>query len=266
MNTDIFHFDDGKKSFEDFAKENGATHWDETLLMDALGYESADSFRKAMNRAKTACLALNIACEEHFLRQDDGKHFLTRFGCYLLAMNGDPKKPQVAKAQAYFATLAETFQSHLEHAEAIDRILIRDEVTDGQKTLTSTAKAHGVKNYAFFQNAGYLGMYNMTLKKLKAYKGVPAKANLIDHMGKTELAAHLFRITQTSEKIQNESIRGQENLEKTARQVGKKVRSTMEELSGNSPEDLAAAEDIRKVKKTLKTTSKHLEQKTDKNE
>lgn len=255
----VFHFDEGRQGFEDLGKENGATHWDEAVLMEALGYQSGQGFAKAMNRAKQACLSLGIACEDHFVRQPDGRYIFTRFGCYLIAMNGDPRKPEVAAAQMYFATIAETFQSCLEHAEAIDRVLIRDEVTDGQKAMASTAKSHGVQNYAYFQTQGYMGMYNMSLEKLKQYKGVGVKEKLIDRMGKAELAAHLFRITQTTEKIANEDVRGQTNLERTARVVGQKVRHTMQELSGTAPEDLPPAESIGQVRKKLKGTRKQLE-------
>jgi DNA-damage-inducible protein D len=254
----LFHFEDGRESFEDVGKSNGTTLWHEMVVMDALGYESKAAFRKALNRGKQACLSLNIACEEHFLLQADGDHALTRFGCYLVAMNGDPRKPEVAAAQAYFAAIADTFQSHLEHAEGIDRILIREEVTDGQKSLASTAKAHGVENYAFFQNRGYVGMYNMSLDRLCGYKGVPRGDKLIDRMGKTEMAAHLFRITQTDEKIRREAINGQGRLEQAAFEVGRKVRRTMEELSGTAPEDLPLAEPISSVRKKIKGTSKAL--------
>lgn len=258
----VFHFDEGRPGFEDLGKANGTTHWDESIVMQVLGYESGQSFSKALMRAKQACLSLGIQCEEHFVRQENGQHAITRFGCYLVAMNGDPRKPEVAAAQAYFAAIAETFQDRLEHAEAIDRVLIRDEVTDGQKAMASTAKSHGVENYAFFLNKGYMGMYNMSLERLRDYKGLGAKDKLIDRMGKTELAAHLFRITQTTEKIANENIRGQTKLEQTAYNVGQKVRNTMEELSGKSPEDIPLAEDIGQVRKKLKGTRRQLENRT----
>lgn len=255
----LFHFEDGRQSFEDLGKPNGTTRWAEDDVREALGYEHGESFAKAITRAKQACLSLGIQCEDHFVREPSGKHLLTRFGCYLVAMNGDSKKPQVAAAQVYFAALAETFQTHIDHANSIDRILIREEVTDGQKSLASTAKAHGVNNYAFFQNKGYMGMYNMSLDRLCRLKGAKEGEVLIDRMDKTELAAHLFRITQTDAKIKNDNVRGQVALEKTAHDVGKAIRNTMIELSGQAPEDLPIAPHIREVKRHLKGTSKALE-------
>ena len=254
----VFHFDKGRPGFEDMGKPNGATRWLESDVRSALGYQSDATFSKAIHRAKQTCLSMGIACEDHFHRQADGTHLLTRFGCYLVAMNGDTKKPQVAAAQAYFAAIAETFQDRLEHSQAIERVMIRDEVTDEQKSLASTAKRHGVQRYSFFLNQGYLGMHNMSLDRLSRYKGIDDKESLIDRMDKTELAAHLFRITQTELKIKNESIRGQTRLEKAARDVGLKVRHTVIELSGTAPEDLAIAPHIGEVKKKIKGTNKKL--------
>lgn len=254
----LFHFDENRASFEDIGQGNGATHWREGDLMHALGYQTKHSFRKALTRAMQACLALNIGCEEHFLRQPDGDYLLTRFGCYLVAMNGDPKKPEVAQAQAWFATIAQTFQSHLEHADGIDRVLIREEVTEGNKSLVSTAKSHGLRNYAFFQNKGYMGMYNMALSALETFKGIKTGERILDRMGKQELAANLFRITQTDAKIKNERLHGQYKLEDAAYSVGKKVRETMIQISGTEPEHLPLADHIKDMKKRLKATQKKL--------
>ena len=261
MNTpnSLFHFDEGRPSFEDLGKPNGVTHWTEDALMTALEYETTQSFRKAVMRAKQSCLSAGLQCENHFVLQADGSHLFTRFGCYLVAMNGSPSKPQVAAAQAYFAALAATFHSHLEHADGIDRMLIRDEVTQGHKSLSSTAKQHGVENYQFFLNSGYMGMYNMGLRDLCKLKGVSDGKHLIDRMGKTELAANLFRITQTDEKIKNQNIQGQRALQDAANSVGKTVRKTMIETSGTRPEHLPLSEDINQVRKKIKGASKALE-------
>ena len=255
--TSLFHFNEDQPSFEDLGQTNGATHWRECDVMDSLDYQTKSAFRKALMRAKQACLSIGLNCEEHIVLQQDGEHLLTRFGCYLVAMNGDPSKPQVAAAQAYFATLAATFKTQLEHSDGIDRMLIREEVTDGQKSLSSTAKSHGVMNYAFFQNKGYMGMYNMSLDRLCNYKGVEKK-HLLDRMSKAELAAHLFRITQTDERIKRDNIRGQYRLEQAAQEVGATVRKTMMDLSGTAPEDIPVADHLREVKKAIKGASKAL--------
>jgi DNA-damage-inducible protein D len=259
MSTELtlFHFDDDRPNWEDSGQQNGDKKWSESMLRDALGYQTPHAFRNVITRAMQACLSLKIQCEDNFVL-GDGEYQLTRFACYLVAMNGDPKKTQVASAQIYFATVAETFQSYLEHAEGIDRLLIRDEIVDGEKSLSSTAKRHGVEVYAFFQNAGYRGMYNMDLKRLKAIKGIGDKESLLDRMGKDESAAHLFRITQTDAKITNERIRGQKPLENAAFTVGQMVRGSMEQISGTLPEHLPAAEPINQVRKKLKGTSKAL--------
>lgn len=255
--TDIFHFEDNRPSFEDLGIPNGVTHWAEDVLMTALGYESLESFNKAVLRAKQTCLTLGMHTEDHFVRRDGGWIY-TRFACYLIAMNGDPRKPATASAQAYFAAIAETFQQKLD-PNAIDRVLIREEIVDGQKSLASTAKSHGVSNYGFFQNAGYMGMYNMSLGRLCELKGVKDGTKLVDRMGKEEMAAHLFRITQTDAKIKKDDIRGQRALEDTAKHVGKQVRGMMVQNTGTAPEQLPLEEDINSVKKGIKGTGKKLQ-------
>jgi len=256
----LFHFAEEQHNFENLAVKNGQNLWAEDVVMHALGYESADSFRKVIMKAMQACLSLEIATEDNFIRTEAGSYRLTRFACYLIAMNGDIKKPAVAAAQVYFALLAQTFHDAVQHAAAIDRILIRDEVTAGEKSLASTAKQHGVQNYAFFQNAGYRGMYNMNLSLLKERKGVKSGEVLIDRMGREELAAHLFRITQTDAKISADGVEGQQLLEATAEKVGRQVRKTMIEISGRRPEALPLEAPIKDVKKTIKSTSKRFKQ------
>lgn len=254
----VFHYDDnGTPTFEELGKANGSRYWLEEDLQKSLGYVGDGSFRKAVMRAMQACLSLGFGCEDNFILKD-GKYRLTRFACYLVAMNGDSKKPEVAAAQLYFAALAETFQNHVDHAEGIDRLLVRDEVKDGMKSLQGTAKSHGVQNYAFFMNAGYRGMYNMDLTRLASAKGLRAdeRGKLLDRMNKEELAANLFRITQTDAKIKLDDIRGQRGLETAAFDVGQKVRKTMMDISGVAPENLPLAEPIQEVKKKLKLTNR----------
>lgn len=250
--------------FEQESRENGITTWSARKFAEYLGYKDYKTFfSSAINRAQQVCLSLEINVSEHFrqetLLDQDGKERtdirLSRFACYLAAMNGDPKKTEVAKAQAYFATFAEACRRYIHGTEHIERILIRDELSDHEKTLSSTAKQSGVTEYQFFQNAGYRGLYNMNFAQIKKLKQIPDKRSPLDFMGRDELAANLFRITQTDAKIKKEALYGQKTLEKAAEEVGRTVRKTMQKISGQRPEDLPTQEDIRTVKTGLKATS-----------
>ena len=267
MNLDVFHFDEGRENFETFGRANGATFWYASDLMRMLGYQTLASFRNAINRAMTACASLNIPVSENFRdekRNVDGKvqidWKLSRFACYLTAMNGDTKKPMVAKAQAYFATMAEGIRRYIQSVEDVERVAIRDDISEREKSLSGVAKSAGVTMYGYFQNAGYRGMYNCNINDLRRIKGVPASRSPLDFMGKQELAANLFRITETEAKIANEGIRGQQRCESAATEVGRAVRRTMINTSGTRPETLAPADDLRDVQKGLKEAHREFKQ------
>ncbi len=259
---DMFHFDKKHVNFNDIARQNGFTYWYARDYMYMLGYESYISFKKAINKSITTCMTLDIDVTDNFeqcQREINGKneqdYKLSRFACYLVAMNADNRKIEVANAQAFFAATAETIRRYVDDAEDVERVLIREEVSEHEKSLSGIAKNAGVCQYALFQNAGYRGMYNMNLSKLKEYKGMKnTKRTLLDFMGKEELAANLFRITQTELKMKKDSIKGQNNAESTAEMVGKKVRKTMMEISGVEPEEMELSEDIKKIRTSLKQT------------
>lgn len=252
-------------SFENESLENGFTHWFASKLMRFLGYESWSSFQKAINKAMITCNTLNIPIIENFTQAEtiaDGKHLhdfkLSRFACYLIVMNANSKKEPVAQAQVYFANLAGAVQNYLQEAEKVERINVRSEVSERERSLSGVAHKAGTENYSFFQNAGYRGMYNKNISQLKNLRKVPAGRSLLDFMGKDELAANLFRITQTELKIKQDDIKGQSRLEAAAETVGQKVRKTMLDISGIAPENLSSEEDILKVKKELKNKSKQI--------
>jgi len=253
--------------FEQAAHTNGDTCWHAREYAEFLGYADYNGFRKGpIDRAIAASLRARIPVGENF--RDDaatidgrGDMKLSRFACFLIAMNADSKKPQVARVQAYLAGLADTLQDYLSAPEQLDRIIIRGEISDGEKSLASTVKQAGITTgygYAFFQNAGYRGMYNVNLNRLREIKGVPPKRSPLDFMHSTELAANLFRITQTDAKIQNEQVTGQKRLEQTATEVGRTVRNTMIKLSSTRPEDLPAAGDINDARSSLKQTHRSM--------
>ena len=260
---DAFHFDENRPSFNNLAKQNGFTYWYAQDLMRLLGYQTWASFNKAIQKAISACTSLGIEILDNFSqekREIEGKQVadyrLSRFACYLIAMNGDTKKKEVAQAQAYFASIAEAFRKYVEASEDVERVLIRDEVSEHEKTLSGVAKNAGVHQYRYFQNAGYRGMYNMNINALKELKSIPKGRTPLDFMGKQELAANLFRVTQTEAKIKNEEIQGQRAAEQAAFNVGRKVRSVMQEISGSTPESLETSEDIKKIKSAIKSSQK----------
>ncbi len=248
-------------NFEDFGQDNGVRYWYARDLANFLDYADYSTFRRAMNKATAACLELGIPIQENFVeceRDVDGQNVrdlrLTRFACYLAAMNADVRKRRVAEAQAYFAGLAVAFQEYAQQVDGVERVVVRGELSDREKSLGGVAKASGVEQYGFFQNAGYRGMYNMNLNKLREIRSIPQNRSPLDFMGKRELAGNLFRITETEAEIKSKGVRGQSELEQAAESVGKRVRDVMKKSDGVAPEDIEPARDIREVRKTLKTT------------
>ena len=254
----------GSLSFEDFKIENGLPYWWASDLMTMLGYKDMKAFQKVLDRATKAFVSLNIPHYENIIaeqREKDGHTIqdfkLTRFACYMSVMNGDPKKVEVAQAQVYFAQQTRKFELYIQNNDEIDRLLIREELTEGNKSLSSTVKQAGLLDFAKFHNAGYLGMYNMPSWQLEKKRGIK-KGKLMDYMGRTELAANLFRVTQTEERIKNKGITGQSNLEQTHYQVGKEVRGIVEKNVGKSPENLIQEKQLSDIKKELKQGHKKM--------
>ena len=259
-----FRIDDsGKNEFEQIAKDNGEHYWYARDIMPLLGYDTFSSFESAINKAIRACTSLGIPLHDvinpidrRIEGIDQRDYKLSRFGCYLVAVNGDVAKPEVAAAQAYFVTLADAFRQQFQHAESVERVLIRSDISERENSLKGVANRAGVENFAFFQSAGYRGLYNMDIWRLREIKGVPANRTPLDFMGKQEMAANLFRLTETEAKIKNESVKGQHRLEATAEEVGRTVRSTMMKISSTRPELLPAAPDIKQVQSGIKKTRK----------
>lgn len=254
--SNLAHF---VSKFEEMAAENGTLAWHESDLMVALGYTNRAGFRKVMRRAMQACLTLNVEPSHDFIPVGDGYKF-TRFACYLIAMNADAKKPEVAMVQVYLSSFASSIYDYREQAEIVDRVMMREEIKDGIKSLAATAHQRGVKHYGKFMDAGYRGMYNMRLAEIESLKGVGPREHLIDRMGRTELAANLLRVTLTDDKINVDDVQGQAALEKTAHDVGQIVRETVIKAVGRRPEDMPLAEHINDAKKALKSAGKKLKQ------
>lgn len=256
-------------TFEDLSNENGFTFWWASDLCNIMNYANMQSFEKVIERGRRAIEGAGIDSYSNIIlenKEENGKIIrdfkLSRFACYIIIMNASATKPEVAKAQAYFAFKTRELELIHQDKEQIDRIVIRDELAEGQKQLSSTVKNAGVRDYARFQQAGFKGLYNMFNSDLAKRRKIDKK-KIYDTMGRTELAANLFRITQTEEKIKNQNIKGQDNLESAHYNVGKEVRKIIQQNTGVSPENLKQEKTIPELKKEIKKTSKELS-KTDK--
>ena len=246
-----------EKSFESIKHidENGVEFWYARELMMTLEYSKWGNFKNVIKKAKEACRGSEIVEEEHFadvgrvlkvgnnadMEIEDIK--LTRYACYLVAQNGDSRKKAIALAQTYFAVQTRkqeiTRQEYEQLSEDEKRLYTRKNVKDKNKYLFNTAKSAGVKNYGKFNNYGYKGLYNgETAKDIAIRKGISDKEDILDYMSSTELAANLFRITQTDEVLKNKNINNEEDACKTHHNVGKAVRQTIKRIGGTMPEDL----------------------------
>lgn len=257
------------KGFEDIKKidENGIEFWTGRELFPLLGYSTWQAFDEVITRAQRAALNSAQIVENHFSQLTkmvevgsntvrkikDWK--LDRYACYLIAQNGDSKILEIARAQTYFAVQTRKQEVFKQSSEISKRILIREEVSIQNKKLFSTAKQAGVSNFGLFNDAGYKGLYGMTLKSIEAKKGLK-KGELLNHSGSSELAANLFRITQTDEKLKKEKIQNQALAEQTHNIVGKKVRQTIKDIGGTMPEHLPSEKNIKQVRKEKKFLEK----------
>lgn len=253
------------QSFENLAQENGVRFWDARDFMIALGYETWPSFQNVINKAISSCAQLGIDIGDVFVPKTivDGNSSistfkLTRFACLLVTMHADSRKVEVSQAKVALAAVADALIARSISADGLARLEIRDELKIGETIMSGSAKKAGLQNtqYGIFKDAGIRGMYNMSLSQLVAHKGAPKDKTLYDYMGKTELAANLFRVTQTAERINNQQVSGLSNLVRTAKDVGAEVRGVMLNSSGVAPENLQIDEDIADVKKRIKTTQR----------
>jgi len=262
-------FDETGEYFESLSLENGTRYWSARDVMAVLGYDSWSTFKNVINKAIGVCTTGGIPVIEHFIQVrrkiesrevDDFR--MTRLACCLVAMNGDPKNPAIARAQIYFADLDRVLQEVVVIDPAnMDRLIIRGEISAREVTLSKAASEAGVESHPRFQNAGYRGMYNMSLADLKKLKGSPdLNRPLFDFMGRDELAANLFRLSLTEGRIKRGGVYGQAALDHVSHDVGAGVRRMVIQETGVAPETLPLAQDIRVVKKALKSTGKSFSQ------
>jgi DNA-damage-inducible protein D len=254
-----------------YVNEHDSEYWSARELAKALGYIAWRNFETVIEKAIESCKNSWQKPKDHFADVDkpiiSGKGWtqmiqdchLSRYACYLIAQNGDPRKLEIAQAQTYFAI--QTYKQEVSDnlIEDKKRTDFRSDLTEHNKNLASTAKGAGVWNYGEFTDYGYMWLYGgMRSRDIHARKKLKPTEKILDHMGSEELAANLFRATQAEAKIKREWIKGQTQASKAHYDVGKKIRSTIAEIGGTMPEDLEIPENISKVKSRIKKEEKKL--------
>lgn len=239
--------------------EEGNEFWLARQLAEVLGYSQYRHFTPVVERAREACLRSGHVIEDHIediltmvaigsgAQRQVPDIRLSRYACYLIVQNGDPSKPVIANGQTYFAI--QTRRQELADDERFaqldedeKRLAIRNELAQHNKHLAAAARDAGVASgldYALFQDHGYRGLYGgLSARDIHARKQLKKNQKILDHMGSTELAANLFRATQTEDKLRREDVQGKQHANQIHHEVGRKVRQTIEDLGGTMPESL----------------------------
>lgn len=267
--------------FERIRRTNaaGAEYWSSRDFAAVLSYSDYRNFEQVIGKARLACFNSGHRIEDHFVEVTEmvtigsGAQrpiktvLLSRYACYLIVQNADPLKEIVALGQTYFAVQTRRQELSDRATEEERRLLLRDEMKMHNVRLAGTAKESGVidpRDYAIFQDHGYRGLYGgLGAKDIHRRKSLKKSQQILDHMGSTELAANLFRATQTEEKLRRDKVRGKDHAGRTHFEVGAKVRKTIHELGGTMPENLPSAESIKKLEVKRRKQSKALRQAAD---
>ena len=241
-------------------REDGSEFWSARELAIALEYVQWRNFTKVIERAMIACENSGHSVSNDFAEvskiveagattKPKKDYELTRYACYLIVQNGDPRKEVIALGQTYFAI--QTYRQELtDHYNQLDedkrRLVVRGDIKQWNQLLVETAHDAGVitnEEFAIFQNAGYMGLYGgLDVDDIHARKKLAASQKILDYMGSTELIANLFRISQTEEKLRKDNIKGADVATSVHYNVGREVRNAIEKIGGTMPEDLPTPE------------------------
>ena len=276
MSNDVMRSNGGRVSpFEQIRRVNasGAEFWSSREFAQVLGYSDYRNFEQVIQKARLACFNSGQKVEDHFVdvtemvdigsgaRRAIRTVFLSRYACYLIVQNADPAKDIVALGQTYFAVQTRRQEMAELSGEDERRLLLRSEMKLHNVKLAGVAKSAGVVtslDYAIFQNHGYQGLYGgLSAQDISDRKRLGKGQDILDHMGSTELAANLFRATQTEEKLRRDRISGKDAACRTHKEVGAKVRQTIRDLGGTMPENLPAAESIKKIESRKRKALRH---------
>ena len=244
-----------------YTEPDGTEFWYARELAKVLGYAKWENFQKVIDKAMLACQNSGFSIDDHFpdirkmveigsgSKRKIKDYRLSRYACYLIVQNGDPRKEVIALGQTYFAIQTrrqEIIDVFNELDEDNKRLVIRGDIKQWNQMLAEAAHKAGIitnEEFAVFQNAGYMGLYGgMTVEDIHTKKGLDVQQKILDFMGSTELIANLFRISQTEEKLKKDRIAGAENATSTHYAVGREVREAIKRVGGTLPEDLPTPE------------------------
>jgi DNA-damage-inducible protein D len=236
-------------------------YWSARSLSKVLEYSDYRNFKKVIKISQLSCENSGESILNHFVEVNDMVEIgsntlrevkdihLSRYACYLIMQNADPNKEVVALGQTYFAIQTRRQEVQDQLVEDRKRVFLRDEVTSQNKHLAHSAARAGVSNYGMFTNYGYMGLYGgLKSQDIAKKKKIKKSQSILDHMGSEELAANLFRATQTDAKLKRDHIQGEAKANDAHFKVGKKVRKTIKDLGGTMPEKLSIADGISRAK------------------
>ncbi len=248
---------------------NGKEYWSSRELSGILEYSDYRKFLGVIEKAKVACENSGEVIHNHFVHTDEMVQigsgaeravdtvYLSRYACYLIVQNSDPTKVVVAKGQTYFAIQTRRQENAENLVEDNKRVFLREEMKKHNTSLMKTASVAGVESFAIFQNSGYKGLYGgLTMQDIHNKKKLNKTQKILDHMNSEELAANLFRATQTEAKIKRDNIKGQSNANLAHFNVGQKVRNTITSLGGTMPEELPTPDAIGKAQTRISSSKK----------
>ena len=241
-------------------RNDGSEYWLARELAVVLDYTQWRNFTKVIDKAMIACnnsghdvvydfAEVSKIVEAGATSRPVKDYELSRYACYLIVQNGDPRKEVIALGQTYFAIqtyrqeVADRFNQLDEDSR---RLVVRGDIKQWNQLLAEAARDAGVitnEEFAMFQNAGYVGLYGgLTVEDIHKRKGLAVRDKILDFMGSTELVANLFRISQTEEKLKRDAVDNAADATATHLSVGREVRSAIERVGGTMPEDMPTPE------------------------